>query len=110
MLHFSNNEKWKTIIFIQSFSFLQKTNITNSEQPILVSPLKIYPLNLVFPLPLHDPLPGPLCWPLLLMHPEVETTCIAHRVAQAVLPPGGGGGGEAVGTAQLWGDGEGYCW
>ena len=81
-----------------------------SEYPILIISPQIHPLDLVVPLPLHDPLPGPLCWPLLLVNLEVETTCIAHRVAQAVLPPGGGGGGEAVGTAQLWGDGEGYCW
>ena len=40
------------------------------------------------------------------MDPEVETTCITHRVALAVLPPGGGGGGEAVGAAQLRGDGD----
>ena len=63
-------------------------------------------LRPLVPLPPGDGLPGPLCWPLLLVHPEVHTTSIAHRGAHAVLPPRGGGGGEAVGTVEQGGDGK----
>ena len=62
-------------------------------------------LHFLAPLPPHDPLPGPLSWPLLLVYLEVESTSITHREAQAVLPPDGGGARGAVGAAKSagWG-------
>ena len=82
---------------------------TNSSSLVSHIHLALY-LTPLPPCPPLYSLPSPLCWPLLLVHPVVHSTVVAHWQPRAVLPPGGGGGGGAVGARGQGGDGEMDVW
>ena len=82
-------------IILSFFMFLKTAEYTF----LLKVKVKLHHLNFLVALSLHDALPGPVGWPLLLVDLKVKSTCIAHREAQAVLSPCGCGSCEAVGAA-----------